>query len=202
MREHARHIGNEQSDNGMERRYIVAKHRSEQGKLIRRQYKNDIGVPYQFTKGYSLMLDGYSNTITTFTTDNWILELKNNDNMENLVYHEHPTKEQLLEYFSRRIRVRKMTPKEAFRLMSVSDSDIEKIQAYPFKTYAQREAAIANADKKELTRIKRESICKTAQYKLAGNSIVTDCLYWIFYKMFIDTYGPKQCVQLSLFDEL
>lgn len=149
------------------------------------------------------MLDGYSNTITTFcSVDNQIMELKDNDNMENLVYHEHPTKEQLLEYFSRRIRVRKMTPKEAFRLMSVSDSDIEKIQAYPFKTYAQREAAIANADKKGLTRIKRESICKTAQYKLAGNSIVTDCLYWIFYKMFIDTSGPKQCVQLSLFDEL
>ena len=52
------------------KRYIVAKRRSEQGKLIRRQYKNDIGVPYQLTKGYSLMLDGYSNTITTFTTDN------------------------------------------------------------------------------------------------------------------------------------
>lgn len=122
--------------------------------------------------------------------------------MTKLVYYEHPAKEQLLEHFSQRIRVRKMTPKEAFRLMSVSDEDIEKIQAYPFKTYAQREAAIAKADKKELARIKRESICKTAQYKLAGNSIVTDCLYWIFYKMFIDASGPKQCVQLSLFDEL
>ena len=186
----------------MEKRYIVAKRRSEQGKLIRKQYKNDIGAPYQLCKGYSLMLNGYSNTITTVTTDNWILELKDNNNMENLVYHEHPTKEQLLEYFAPRIRIRKMTPREAFRLMSVSDEDIEKIQAYPFKTYAQREAAIAKADKKELARIKRESICKTAQYKLAGNSIVTDCLYWIFYKMFIDASGPKQCVQLSLFDEL
>ena len=53
----------------MEGRYIVAKRRSEQGKLIRRLYKNDIGVPYQLCKGYSLMLDGYSNTITTFTTE-------------------------------------------------------------------------------------------------------------------------------------
>ena len=202
MLRYDRHVQRYKSDNAMEKRYIVAKRRSEQGKLIRRQYKNDIGVPYQLCKGYSLMLDGYSNTITTFTTDNWILELKDNDNMDNLVYHPHPTKEQLLEYFSQRIRVRKMTPKEAFRLMSVSDEDIEKIQAYPFKTYAQREAAIAKADKKELARIKRESICKTAQYKLAGNSIVTDCLYWIFYKMFIDASGPKQCVQLSLFDEL
>lgn len=122
--------------------------------------------------------------------------------MDDLTYHEHPTKEQLLEYFSQRIAIRKMTSKEAFRLMSVSDEDIEKIQAYPFKTYAERKAAIAKADKKELVRIKRESVCKTAQYRLAGNSIVTDCLYWIFYKMFIDTSGPQQYVQPSLFDNL
>lgn len=119
--------------------------------------------------------------------------------MENLTYHEHPTKEQLLEYFAPRIRIRKMTPKTAFRLMGVSDSDIEKIQAYPFKSYSEREAAIANADKRELNRIKRESISKTAQYKLAGNSIVTDCLYWIFHKLFIDTSSPIQ-EQPSLFD--
>lgn len=174
------------------KRYIVAKRRSEQGKLIRRQYKNDIGVPYQLCKGYSLMLDGYSNTITTFTTDNWILELQNNDNMENLVYHEHPTKEDLLEYFSRRIRVRKMTPKTAFRLMDVDDADIEKIQAYPFKTYAEREEAIAKADKKELARIKRESICKTAQYKLAGNSIVCNVLTCIFENLFMSSQSRNR----------
>lgn len=185
------------------KRYIVAKRRSEQGKLIRRLYKNDIGVPYQLCKGYSLMLDGYSNTITTFTTDNWILELQNNDNMENLVYHEHPTKEQLLEYFSQRIRVRKMTPREAFRLQDCSDEDIEKIQAYPFKTYAEREEAIAKADKKELARIKRESICKTAQFRCAGNSIVCSVLVNIFRTMFIDNQ-PENTIRVkqpSLFDE-
>ena len=68
--------------------------------------------------------------------------------MDDLTYHEHPTKEDLLEYFGQRIAIRKMTSKEAFRLMSVSDEDIEKIQAYPFKTYAERKAAIAKADKK------------------------------------------------------
>lgn len=185
------------------KRYVVAKRRSEQGKLIRRQYKNDIGVPYQLCKGYSLMLDGYSNTITTFcSVDNWILELKNNDNMEELVYHEHPTKEQLLEYFSQRIRIRKMTPKTAFRLMDVDDEDIEKIQAYPFKTYAEREEAIAKADKKELARIKRESICKTAQYKLAGNSIVCNVLTCIFENLFISSQSRNeisQPIQLTLF---
>lgn len=202
MLRYDRHVKRYKFDNAMEKRYIVAKRRSEQGKLIRRQYKNDIGVPYQLCKGYSLMLDGYSNTLTTFATvDNQILELKNNDNMENLVYHEHPTKEQLLEYFSRRISVRKMTSKEAFRLMSVSDEDIEKIQAYPFKTYAEREAAIAKADKKELARIKRESICKTAQYRLAGNSIVCSVILDIFRTLFIpDQPESKQPIQKSLFD--
>ena len=184
----------------MERRYIVAKRRSEQGKLIRRQYKNDIGVPYQLCKGYSLMLDGVSNCITTVITDNWIMELKDNNKMNELVYHKHPTKEQLLEYFSQRIRVRKMTPREAFRLMDVSDEDIEKIQAYPFKTYAEREAAIAKADKKELARIKRESICKTAQYKLAGNSIVCNVLTHIFRCLFIPNQPENnQPTQLTLF---
>ncbi len=106
--------------------------------------------------------------------------------MDKLVYHEHPTKEQLLEYFSQRIRVRKMTPREAFRLQDCSDEDIEKIQAYPFKTYAEREAAIAKADKKELVRIKRESVSKTRQYALAGNSITVAVLVNIFRTLFLD----------------
>ena len=186
------------------KRYVVAKRRSELGKQIRRQYKNDIGVPYQLVKGYSLMLGGYSNTITTFcSVDNWILELKNNDNTKELVYQEHPTKEQPLEYFSQRIRIRKMTPKTALRLMDVDDEDIEKIQAYPFKTYAEREEAIAKADKKELARIKRESICKTAQFRCAGNSIVCSVLENIFRMMFIDNQpeNTSKIKQLSLFDE-
>lgn len=144
--------------------------------------------------------DGMSNTITSVQKDNLIM-IKTNDNMENLVYHEHPTKEQLLEYFSRRIRVRKMTPREAFRLMDVDDEDIEKIQAYPFKTYAEREEAIAKADKKELARIKRESICKTAQLRLAGNSIVCSVILNIFRTLFIpDQPENKQPIQKSLFD--
>lgn len=177
----------------MERRYIVAKRRSEQGKLIRRQYKNDIGVPYQLVKGYSLMLGGYANTITTFcSVDNWILELKNNDNMNELVYHEHPTKEQLLEYFSRRIRVRKMTPREAMRLMDVDDADIDKIMN------ATETVTLKNGTVKT-----KKAISKTALYKLAGNSIVVSCLYHIFRTMFIpdqpenNNSHPKQ---LTLFD--
>lgn len=177
------------------RRYIIAKRRSEQGKLIRRQYKNDIGVPYQLVKGYSLMLGGYSNTITTFcSVDNQIMELKDKDNMNELVYHEHPTKEQLLEYFSRRIRVRKMTPREAMRLMDVDDSDIDRIMNAT-ETFTLKDGTV---------KIKK-AISKTAVYKLAGNSIVVSVLYHIFRTMFIPGQPENEkpmTIQRSLFDGL
>lgn len=174
------------------KRYVVAKRRSELGKQIRRQYKNDIGVPYQLVKGYSLMLGGYSNTITTFASvDNWILEFQNNDNMKELVYHEHPTKEQLLEYFSRRIRVRKMTPREAMRLMDVDDSDIDRIMN------AEETVTLKNGTTKT-----KKAISKTADYRLAGNSIVVACLYHIFRTMFIPGQPENKATdaqQLTLF---
>ena len=72
-------------------------------------------------------------------------------------------------------RIRKLTPRECFRLMGVSEENIDKIQ----------EAGISNSQ----------------QYKLAGNSIVVDVLYYIFKELF---YGKRESVkkepiQLSLF---
>ena len=68
-------------------------------------------------------------------------------------------------------RIRKLTPRECFRLMGVSEKDIDNIQ--------------------------KSGISKTQQYKMAGNSIVVDVLYYIFKKMFVD----KSCedAQLSIF---
>lgn len=71
-----------------------------------------------------------------------------------------------------RYRIRKLTEREVFRLMDVSEEDIDKIQA--------------------------ACISKTAQYKLAGNSIVCSCLYHIFRKLFCEPQCEDQ--QLSLFD--
>jgi site-specific DNA-cytosine methylase len=74
----------------------------------------------------------------------------------------------------KKFRIRKLTPRECFRLMGVDDADIDKIQA----------AGISNS----------------AQYKLAGNSIVVDVLYHIFRKMFIETECDKsEGTQLTLF---
>lgn len=137
------------------------------------------------------MIGGVANTITTFTTDNWILEIKDCNNMDNLVYHKHPTKEHLLDYFSRRIRVRKMTPREAMRLMDVSDSDIDKIM---------------NAEKtvtlKDGTVKIQKAISKTAVYRLAGNSIVVSCLYHIFFQMFVAEPPKRETRQITIFDYL
>lgn len=64
-----------------------------------------------------------------------------------------------------RFRIRKLTPRECFRLMGVSEEDIDKIQA----------AGISNSQ----------------QYKMAGNSIVVDVLFHIFRMAFIENQKEK-----------
>lgn len=68
-------------------------------------------------------------------------------------------------------RIRKLTPRECFRLMGVTEADIDKIQ--------------------------QSGVSQSQQYKMAGNSIVVDCLYHMFRKMFTETACESQ--QLSLF---
>lgn len=73
-------------------------------------------------------------------------------------------------------RIRKLTPKECFRLMGVDDKDIDTIQ--------------------------KSGISNSAQYKLAGNSIVVDVLFHLFRKMFIETEPDAtkmDAQQLTLF---
>lgn len=65
------------------------------------------------------------------------------------------------EYYSdNTFRIRKLTPRECFRLMGMRDDDIDKIQA----------AGISN----------------TQQYKMAGNSIVVNVLEAIFKNLFME----------------
>lgn len=69
------------------------------------------------------------------------------------------------------VRIRKLTERECFRLMGVSDADIDTIQA--------------------------AGISKSQQYKLAGNSIVVNCIAAIFRQMFIGNENKNQ--QLEIF---
>lgn len=67
-------------------------------------------------------------------------------------------------------RIRKLTPRECFRLMGVSDTDIDKIQA--------------------------AGISKSQQYKMAGNSIVVNCLAAIFRQLFIGNFNKVQQTEI------
>ena len=79
---------------------------------------------------------------------------------------------QAMEYIQpQHFRIRKLSPRECFRLMGVSEQNIDTIQA----------AGISNSQ----------------QYKMAGNSIVVDVLYYIFKKMFIDK--ESDIAELTLF---
>lgn len=74
------------------------------------------------------------------------------------------------------MRIRKLTPRECFRLMDVEEEDIDTIQ--------------------------QTGVSNSAQYKLAGNSIVVACLYHIFKNLFVERQeeANKNPIELNLFD--
>lgn len=72
------------------------------------------------------------------------------------------------------IRIRKLTQRECFRLMDVDDKYIDKIQSAGISGYQ--------------------------QYKMAGNSIVVNCMYEIFENLFYtDENKLPEGTQLNLF---
>lgn len=81
--------------------------------------------------------------------------------------------EQVRGHEEMRYRIRKLTPRECFRLMGMDDTDIDKIQ----------ESGISNSQ----------------QYKMAGNSIVVDVLYHIFRKLYVDKECEQENFQQTLF---
>ena len=79
-------------------------------------------------------------------------------------------------------RIRKLTPRECFRLMGVSDEDISKIQNYPLQMG--KDGAFYPPAWLEAKDIKKAVISESQQYKMAGNSIVVDVLEGIFTQLF------------------
>ena len=131
---------------------VLTPRRTEYGKAVRREYeRGELREPRRNMQRFEPRTDGVSNTLTSVSKDNYLIEPD---------VKKHP-----------KYRIRKLTPRECFRLMDVDDADIDKIQG--------------------------AGICNSQQYKLAGNSIVVNVLYHIFRKMFIDTENEQQ--QLTLF---
>lgn len=136
--------------------------------------------------------DGCANTLDTSPMSNLIMT-KQNNNMNELVYHEHPTKEQLLEYFSRRIRVRKMSEKEALRIMGLREQTIDRIMSAEIHT------VLKNGT------VKAKRMPKTHIYMQAGNGIVPQCIYHLARTLFISNQpenAKEEPIQKSLFDDL
>lgn len=119
--------------------------------------------------GNVYVVTGCSSVITTKGGSKNLIIVKNQqeENMET-----QKTKVKMPEELrGKKFRIRKLTQKECFRLMGVSDADIDKIQNC--------------------------GVSSTAQRRLAGNSIVVDVLFHIFRKMFIEQENENQ--QLRLF---
>ena len=139
---------------------VLRQERTEECKKLRRM-KGDKGMKFNSgNKEFQPRTDGVSNTLSTSTKDN-LLSVPNL-RMEDGC---------LIDKDGKRYRIRKLTPRECFRLMNVKDEDIDKIQ--------------------------QAGIAKTNLYKLAGNSIVVSPMYHIFRKLFVEKGNENQ--QLELF---
>ena len=184
-----------QDNNFVAEPQVLTPKRTEYGKALRKDY--DAGRIQESRHNMTELeprTDGICNTITTVQKDNLLMEpnntgiiykgrvLKEGDGL--YLHNSDDFNQGSLDGISRTLkatkfdagvvqnyRIRKLTPRECFRLMGVSEKDIDNIQ--------------------------QSGISKTQQYKMAGNSIVVDVLYYIFKKMFVD----KSCedAQLSLF---
>lgn len=93
--------------------------------------------------------------------------------------------------------IRKLTPKECFRLMGVRDNVISTMQS------SNAQAAERLPDWKSKGKPEDMAISASQQYKQAGNSIVVDVLAHIYEQLFYPAPPkPRPGEQLSLFDDL
>lgn len=126
--------------------------RTEEGKALRKAYESG-----EFHHGFNEYRtseprnDDVSNTITTVQKDNMVLEIKNqiDEKYHNFIYD--------IDGDLYLIRIRKLTPKECWHLMSFSDEDFHKAEK-------------VNSN--------------TQLYKQAGNSIVKNVLVAILGQLF------------------
>lgn len=93
--------------------------------------------------------------------------------------------------------IRKLTPKECFRLMGVRDNVIGTMQS------SNAQASERLPDWKGKGKPEDMAISASQQYKQAGNSIVVDVLAHIYEQLFYPVPPkPRPGEQLSLFDDL
>ena len=91
--------------------------------------------------------------------------------------------------------IRKLTPKECFRLMGVRDNVIATMQS------SNAQAAELLLDWKGKGKPEDMAVSASQQYKQAGNSIVVDVLAHIYEQLFYPKPNKRKYKQLSLFTD-
>ena len=87
------------------------------------------------------------------------------------------------------VRLRKLTPKECFRLMDMAEQHIASIQTAVF---TDKKSVIPVGYGVPDAELKQVRISDSQQYKMAGNSIVVACLAGIFGNLFTDGEVEKE----------
>jgi DNA (cytosine-5)-methyltransferase 1 len=180
---------------------VMTPKRTEFGKIIRKQYEShEIKMSRHDMTTMVPRTDGVSNTLTSVQKDNYLAipeatakgysEAHEGDSVNLAVPNSETRRGRVGKQMANtldtgcqqgvveqdknvRYRIRKLTPRECFRLMGVDDVDIDKIQA--------------------------SGISNSQQYKCAGNSIVVDVLYHLFRKMFVEKGSEEAAYQQVLF---
>ena len=174
---------------------VLTPKRTEFGKAIRKQYEaHEVDMSRHDMTTMEPRTDGITNTLTSVQKDNYLAipeatakgyaEAYEGDNVNLAVPNSQTRRGRVGNQMANTLdtgcqqgvvtpnyRIRKLTPRECFRLMGVEDADIDKLLS----------AGISNSQ----------------LYKCAGNSIVVDTLYHIMRKMFIDT--GCESIQPTLF---
>ncbi len=174
---------------------VLAPKRTEFGKAIRKQYEShEIEMSRHDMTTMEPRTDGITNTLTSVQKDNYLAipeatskgyaEAYEGDSVNLAVPNSKTRRGRVGDQMANTLdtgcqqgvvtpnyRIRKLSPRECFRLMGVEDADIDKLLS----------AGISNSQ----------------LYKCAGNSIVVDTLYHIFRKAFVDTGNENQ--QQTLF---
>lgn len=142
--------------------------RTEYGRAIRKQYDNhEVSLKRQELREWMPRKDGISNSITTVTKDNVVMTesktCKHGIPAEMLHLDNLPE-----ELKGKKVYIRKLTPRECFRLMDVSEENIDKMM-------------LPKDDKG------KPVISNSQLYKLAGNSIVVSPMEFMFVNLILST---------------
>lgn len=145
---------------------VLRQIRTEYGKEIRKKYESgEIKEKWGNIKQFEPRNDGIANTLSTVQKDNYLVEPLALDEQNRYVRKDGcvgtlttdgSSPKHNNRVIQTNLKIRKLTPKECWRLMGFDDADFEK-------------AAAVNSN--------------SQLYKQAGNSIVVDVLYYIFRQM-------------------